>query len=63
METLILAGIASARGLITYFVKMASLAGPDQISPEALEAILAAAERSDSAWDDAVAAARARIGG
>ena len=63
METIILAGIASARGLIAYFVQLATLAGPDEISPEALEAIKAAAGLSDAAWDDAVAAARADGGG
>ena len=63
METLILAGISSARGLITYFVQLAALAGPDEISPEALQAIKDAAELSDSQWDTAVAAARASGGG
>jgi len=62
METIILAGISSARGLIAYFVQLATLAGPDEISPEALQAIKDAAGLSDSAWDEAVAAARENSG-
>ncbi len=62
METIILAGISSARGLIAYFVQLATLAGPDEISPEALQAIKDAAGLSDDAWDDAVAAARENSG-
>jgi len=62
MEAIIIAGIASARQLIMYLVQMATLAGPDQITPEQLQNIINKASGSDAAWDAAVDAARDRIG-
>ncbi len=56
----IIALIAGARKLISFLVTQAMLAGEDQITPEQLAQIKAEADFSDSKWDEAVSAAKAR---
>lgn len=56
----LLALIVGARSLISYLVTQASLLGPEEITQAQLSAIKEKAGLSDSAWDEAVAAARER---
>jgi len=60
----LLALLASGRQIINWVMNMANLsAATGAISQEELQIIKDKAGISDSAWDEAVAAARARLGG